>query len=111
MSPATHLIPFVLMAAAVMPAGAADSAPLGRLFFTPERRAALERQRTPNLQEAQTLQGNSMSLDGVVYRSGGKSTVWINQKAQTEDESARTGAKVSLPFASDKAKPIDHWLV
>jgi predicted dehydrogenase len=25
-------------------------------------------------------------------------------------ESARTGARVSLPFASDKAKPIDHWL-
>jgi len=91
MSPATRLIPFVLMAATAMPAAAADSAPLGRLFFTPERRAALERQRTLNLQEAQTLQGNSMSLDGVVYRSGGKSTVWINQKAQTEDESARTG--------------------
>ena len=91
MSPATQLIPFVLMAATAMPAAAADSAPLGRLFFTPERRAALERQRTLNLQEAQTLQGNSMSLDGVVYRSGGKSTVWINQKAQTEDESARTG--------------------
>ena len=91
MSPATRLIPFVLMTAAAMPAGAADSAPLGRLFFTPERRAALERQRTLNLQEAQTLQGNSISLDGVVYRSGGKSTVWINQRAQTEDESSRTG--------------------
>jgi len=25
-------------------------------------------------------------------------------------ESARTGQRVSLPFASDKAKPIDHWL-
>ena len=25
-------------------------------------------------------------------------------------ESARTGAKVALPFASDKPKPIDHWL-
>jgi hypothetical protein len=32
-----------------------------------------------------------MSLDGVVYRSGGKATVWINQKAQSEGESSRTG--------------------
>jgi predicted dehydrogenase len=25
-------------------------------------------------------------------------------------ESARTGARVSLPFASTREKPIDHWL-
>ena len=25
-------------------------------------------------------------------------------------ESARLGQRVALPFASDKAKPIDHWL-
>ncbi|MGI8925530.1 MAG: Gfo/Idh/MocA family protein [Tepidiformaceae bacterium] len=25
-------------------------------------------------------------------------------------ESARTGARVALPFASDREKPIDHWL-
>jgi hypothetical protein len=91
MSLATRLMPVLLGLVVAAPANAADPAPLGRLFFTPERRAALERQRTFNLQEAQTLQGNSISLDGVVYRSGGKSTVWINQKAQTEDESARTG--------------------
>jgi hypothetical protein len=91
MSLATRLMPVLLGLVAAAPANAADPAPLGRIFFTPERRAALERQRTFNLQEAQTLQGNSISLDGVVYRSGGKSTVWINQKAQTEDESARTG--------------------
>jgi hypothetical protein len=91
MSLATRLMPVLFGLVVAAPANAADSAPLGRLFFTPERRAALERQRTFNIQEAQTLQGSSISLDGVVYRSGGKSTVWINQKAQTEDESARTG--------------------
>ncbi len=64
---------------------------LGRLFFTPERRVALERQRTQNVQEARTLQGTTMSLDGVVYRSSGKATVWINQQAQTENDSSRTG--------------------
>lgn len=85
------LMPGLLSLAMLAPARAADAPELGRLFFTPERRAALERQRAFNIQEAQTLQGTSMSLDGVVYRSGGKSTVWINQKAQTEGESTRTG--------------------
>ena len=86
-----RLIPGLLCLAMIAPACAADAPELGRLFFTPERRAALERQRASNIQEAQTLQGSSMSLDGVVYRSGGKSTVWINRQAQTENESSRTG--------------------
>ncbi len=77
--------------AILAPAGAADAPQLGRLFFTPEKRVTLERQRNFNIQEAKTLQGNTMTLDGVVYRSGGKSTVWINHQAQTENESARTG--------------------
>ena len=82
----------------LFPAFAADAPELGRLFFTPERRAALERQRTFNIQEAQTLQGTTMSLDGVVYRSSGKTTVWINRQPQHEGEDAsRTGvtARVS----------------
>lgn len=87
----TRLMPGLLSLVMLAPACAADTPELGRLFFTPERRATLERQRAFNIQEAQTLQGNSMSLDGVVHRSGGKSTVWINQKAQTESESPRTG--------------------
>lgn len=87
----TRLLPGLLGLAMLAPASAADAPELGRLFFTPEKRAALERQRTLNIQETQTLQGNTMSLDGVVYRSGGKSTVWINNQAQHENESARTG--------------------
>ena len=75
----------------LVPAHAADAPELGRLFFTPERRVAMERQRTLNVQEAQTLQGTTMSLDGIVYRSGGKATVWVNQQAQTEREASRTG--------------------
>lgn len=77
--------------AALAPAWAADTMEIGRLFFTPEKRATLERQRTLNVQESQTLQGATMSLDGIVYRSSGKATVWINHRAQTESESGRTG--------------------
>lgn len=80
----------------IAPAFAADVAELGRLFFTPERRATLERQRTLNVQETQSLRGSSMSLDGVVYRSSGKATVWINHQAQNENESARTGVSAVI---------------
>lgn len=74
----------------------AETESLGRLFFTPERRLALERQRTHNVQQAQALQGTTMSLDGVVYRSSGKSTVWINQHAQNENDARRTGVTATL---------------
>jgi hypothetical protein len=88
----TGLVGVVLLA----PAHAADVSELGRLFFTPERRVALERQRTFNVQEAQTLQGTTITLDGVVYRSGGKATVWINRQAQTESEASRTGVSAVI---------------
>lgn len=81
------LLGWVLLVAA----GAANAEALGRLFFTPDRRATLDRQRMLNIQEARTLQGNTMSLDGVVYRSGGKATVWINNQAQAAGDSSRTG--------------------
>lgn len=69
--------------------------PLGRLFFTPERRAVLERQRQSNIQETQTLEGATMSLEGVVVRSGGKRTVWINGRPQNENEAA-TGVQAAV---------------
>lgn len=80
----------------LVPAHAADAPELGRLFFTPEKRATLERQRTLNVQAAQALQGTTLSLDGVVYRSSGKATVWINHQPQTEGESARTGVNAVI---------------
>ena len=54
--------------------------PLGRLFMTPEWRANLERQRQLNIQETRSLEGGAMRLDGVVLRSTGKSTVWVNNR-------------------------------
>lgn len=58
---------------------------LGRLFLTPERRAMLEQQRQLNLQEQKTLEGSSIRLDGVIVRSSGKKTVWINGQAQHDN--------------------------
>lgn len=73
--------------------------PLGRLFLTPERRATLERQRELNIQEAQTLEGSVVSLDGIVARSSGKHTVWVNQRPQNEN-SAGTGVTAAVSPAN-----------
>lgn len=70
---------------AIATAGSAWAAPLGRLFMTPERRAILERQRQLNIQEVQTIEGSTVTLDGVVSRSSGRSTVWVNQRPQNEN--------------------------
>lgn len=63
-----------------------DEPPLGRLFFTPERRAQMDQQRRLNIQETQTLEGASITLNGMVIRSSGKRTVWINDRAQNDNQ-------------------------
>lgn len=68
------------LAVAIASQGAAhaEEQVLGRLFFSPERRAALDRQRHLKVEESHVVDGATLSLDGVVRRSSGKSTVWIN---------------------------------
>ncbi|HLA35669.1 MAG TPA: hypothetical protein VJ001_12460 [Rhodocyclaceae bacterium] len=85
-------------------AGAADNVAnaanaaneMERLFFSKEKRALLDRQRSQNVHEERTLQGAIMSLDGVVQRAGGKATVWINGRAQQENDGSRTGLGVAV---------------
>lgn len=78
-------ISLLLLSAAIISLDASAEDKLGRLFLTPQRRAALEQQRQLNLQEQQSLQGSTMSLDGVVVRSSGKKTVWINGRSQNDN--------------------------
>jgi hypothetical protein len=60
---------------------------LGRLFFTPERRQSLDRQRQFNIRERQEIaEDPTLTVNGVVTRSSGKRTVWINGVAQNENE-------------------------
>ncbi len=78
------------MVAASIPAEAAG---LGRLFFTPERRISLERQRNLGLQVSPMAEEQTLKLHGVVRRSGGKSTAWINGVAQQESSA---GMRIDL---------------
>lgn len=80
----------------VAPLASATAPAIGRLFFTPEKRAILERQRLSNIHATQSLEGAAMSLDGVVQRSSGKSTVWINGQPQNERDAVHTGVNVKL---------------
>lgn len=49
---------------------------LGRLFFTPEARAALDRNDTPAQQRP------AQRIDGIVRRNNGPATVWIDGQPQ-----------------------------
>ena len=73
-----------LVASLAAPATAQE---LGRLFFTPERREILDRQRQFNIPERTEIpEDPTLTIDGVVTRSSGKRTVWINGVAQNEKD-------------------------
>jgi hypothetical protein len=80
----------VLMAGA----GTAAGAEFGRMFFTPAQRAALDHFRDLNIRSAAISDDDNdkdlvppspapeqVSVNGIVRRSDGKNTVWINNRA------------------------------
>jgi len=77
-----RLLPALAMAAmaATHPASAE---PLGRLFFTPEQRATLESLRLAPAAATTAATTDRITVNGLVQRSGGPTTVWINGVPQT----------------------------
>jgi hypothetical protein len=82
-----------MMAWLLFCAGTAVSADFGRMFFTPEQRATLDDARKKNLrieigtesvQPPAAPAPQNLSVNGIVRRSDGKSTVWLNNRAVTE---------------------------
>ena len=57
---------------------------LGRLFVSPQRRALLDELRNNNARIDSTQQLDSVRLDGIVRRSSGKQTIWINGQSYTD---------------------------
>lgn len=77
----------LLIAALVAHAAVAGAQELGRLFFTPEQRDALDarrKARVPDKPAAQAPASPTTRLDGYVKRSGGRSTVFVNGEPLTE---------------------------
>jgi len=67
--------------------GNAQAEDLGRLFFTPEQRAALDarrKARVPDRPAMTSVVSPTTRLDGYVKRSGGRSTVFVNGEALLE---------------------------
>jgi len=87
---AARIAPFLLAGSLLLPVSPGRAEPatagepaLGRLFLTPETRSALERQRQLNIQRTRRIEGDAVRLDGIVLRSSGQSTVWVNSRPQT----------------------------
>jgi hypothetical protein len=62
---------------------------LGRLFFTPEQRQALDqrrRARVPDRPSAPIVVSPTTRMDGYVQRRGGKSTVFVNGEPIPESD-------------------------
>lgn len=81
------------------PEGAAPAMP-GRLFYSSERREVLDKQRRTPQQASTVVEGETLTLNGIVTRSSGKWTVWINGNAL--DESNPAGF-VATPSATNPA--------
>ena len=102
------LCAFALVTLLCPTAGAEEtSEQLGRLFFTPERRQNLDRLRQLNIQEQQEIpEDTALTINGVVTRSSGKRTVWINGVTQNENDMA--GSVSVTPNRRDPAKVTVH---
>ncbi len=85
-------------ALAVAGAGSAQAQELGRLFFTPEQRAALDarrKARVPDKPAAAPVTESPVSrVNGAVQRGEGRSTVWVNGEMIPENAQAG-GARVA----------------
>jgi hypothetical protein len=73
------------LTAAACPCAAQE---FGRLFFTPEQRAALDARRKARVPDkpaaTPALASPTTRLDGYVSRSDGRSTVWVNGESLLE---------------------------
>jgi hypothetical protein len=81
----SRLLALALLLAAAAPAAAQE---LGRLFFTPDQRAALDarrKARVPDKPAAATVASPTTRMDGFVRRSGGPTTVWVNGESVPEN--------------------------
>lgn len=91
---------------------AAQAQSMGRLFHTPEQRALLDtaRKTTPmNVEgEAETENAPNLTLRGIVTRSDGKRSVWMNNHlehgATSSGAQERNQTQVQLPGGSVKLK-------
>lgn len=113
------MIRTMIAVAVLLACGSAGAAELGRMFFTPAQRAALDAARKQNIRveigneeeerpapaapAAAAPLPQTVRFNGMIQRSDGKSTVWLNNKPVTDQSAgglnittSRTDARVRL---------------
>ncbi|HTQ76776.1 MAG TPA: hypothetical protein VMI15_02025 [Burkholderiales bacterium] len=87
----------LLLALALLAPAAVRAQELGRLFFTPEQRAALDARRKARVPDrpaaAPVVESPVTRINGVVRRSHGNSTIWVNGQPLPEGAQAE-GARI-----------------
>lgn len=80
--------PIALIVLGLLLPGTTAAQDLGRLFFTPEQRSALDARRKARVPDkpaaAPVAESPLTRIDGSVRRPGGRSTVWVNGEAIAE---------------------------
>lgn len=100
----TRWILLIAAAAAAAPAGAQD---IGRLFFTPEQREALDARRRARVPDkpapVPVVASPTTRLDGYVRRSDGRATVWVNG-ASVDEGSPQADGRVPVNVGDSDAR-------
>lgn len=95
----------LLLALWCLPAPAQE---IGRLFFTPEQRAALDARRNARVPDkpapAPAVASPTTRLDGYVRRSDGKSTVWVNGAPLESTPAIGRDLHVAVPVGESDAR-------
>ena len=96
-------VPLLVAAGLCLAAGAAGAQEMGRLFFTPEQRQALDARRKARVMDkpaaAPVAAAPTLRMDGYVKRSRGPSTVWVNGESQV------AGPQPEAPHIGEGADP------
>lgn len=97
----------ILLVIGVFTIGAASAQDLGRLFFTPEQRDALDARRRARVPDkpapAPIFVSPTTRLDGFVRRSDGRSTVWVNGDT-ADDARPRADGRVPVTAGDSRAR-------
>lgn len=77
---------------------------IGRLFFTPQQRQELDKRRALNIPEVKTVvNAGTVTVNGHISRSSGKTTTWVNGVPQ--HDAYRPRAPDTVPVAATEAGP------
>lgn len=74
----------------------AQSASLGRVFYSPQQRQDMDRRRASNVASVAVTPDDIVTVNGRVARSSGKNTTWINGIAQDDAHPGPDAGRVML---------------